>query len=75
MWAFAAQVVISLVLTALFSSSPDAPDAATLEDFDAPMVGKGDSYAVIFGTFLLKSANVLWYGDLRTTEVKTSGGK
>jgi len=75
MWAFVAQIAISLIITMLFSDSPDAPEAATLEDFDAPVVGQGDPYAVIFGTFLVKGANVLWYGDLRTTEVKTDAGK
>lgn len=70
-----AQLAISLILSSLFAPDTDVPEAASLEDFDIPMLNQGKSLPVIFGTFLLKSANVIWYGDLATTEIKTSAGK
>lgn len=72
---FFAQLVISLILSVLFAPDIEPPEAATLEDFDAPKVNPGSNYPVIFGTYLLKSANILWYGDLATTEVVTDAGK
>ena len=69
------QLSISLILSAVFAPDIDIPEAATLEEFDAPTIDQGKSLPVIFGTFLLKSANVVWYGDLRTEEVSTDAGK
>ena len=74
-YALVAQLAISLIINAVFSEDPDVPEASTLEDFDVPMVNQGSSIPVIFGTFLIKSANVVWYGDLKTTKVRTNAGK
>jgi len=69
------QLTISLILSAVFAPDIDTPEAASLEEFDVPRLNQGKSLPVIFGTFLIKSANVLWYGDLKTEEVITNAGK
>ena len=67
-------IVTALVQYAL-APKPPKPQAAELKDFDAPTAEEGRPVPVVFGTVLVKSANVVWYGDLRTTPIKSKGGK
>lgn len=46
-----------------------------LKDFDVPVAEQGRPVPVVFGTVLVEGANVLWYGDLSSTPIKTKGGK
>mgnify|MGYP001769701133 FL=1 len=67
-------IVTALIQYALTPKTPQ-PQAAELKDFDAPTADEGRPVPVVFGTVLVKSANVVWYGDLRTTPIKSKGGK
>ena len=74
MWYLVVIVVAALVSVALAPKPPE-PKPASLSDVDAPTAEEGRPIPVVFGTVLVKSANVVWYGDLRTTPIKSKGGK
>ena len=42
---------------------------------EAPTAEEGRDIPVLFGTREVKSANVVWYGDVRAVAIKKKGGK
>jgi hypothetical protein len=68
-------LVVSAVISVALAPKPQQPKPAALEDFDVPVAEEGRPIPVVFGTVTLTGANVLWYGDLRTTPIRTKGGK
>ena len=66
--------IIALVVALAAAPKPATPKPATLTDLDLPTAEIGRAIPVVFGTVLLKSPNIVWYGDLGYTAVK-SGGK
>ena len=70
-----ALLVISYFVSAALAPKPPKPKPAALEDFDIPVAEQGRPVPVVFGTVLITSPNVLWYGDLRTTAITEKGGK
>lgn len=66
--------LVALVLAvALKPKAPNQPPAS-LSDIGVPTAEPGRPVPIIFGTVLLKSPNIVWYGDLGYTAVR-SGGK
>jgi len=63
MWYLVVIVVAALVSVALAPKPPE-PKPASLSDVDAPTAEEGRPIPVVFGTVLLRGANVVWYGDL-----------
>jgi len=51
------------------------PKPASLSDVDAPTAEEGRPIPVVFGTVLLRGANVVWYGDLAAEPIRKKGGK
>lgn len=66
--------IIALIVAVAMQPRPPTPKPASLEDLDLPTAEIGRAIPVVFGTVLLKSANVVWYGDLGYVAVQ-SGGK
>lgn len=54
---------------------PEIPDPATMSDFDVPTASEGDIIPVVFGEEMIDSSNVIYYGDLATSEIESEGGK
>jgi hypothetical protein len=75
MWAAIAVLIVSVLIQYALQPKPPQPPSAELKDIDAPTADEGRPVPVVFGTVLVKSANVVWYGDLRTTPIKSKGGK
>ena len=75
MWWYIATFLISLVVVSQLTPKSEAIKPAGLSDIDAPTAEVGREIPVLFGTREIKSANVVWYGDLKTVAVKKSGGK
>lgn len=73
MWVFLA--VFALVL--LFAPRPDpqTQPPAAIEDLNVPTAKAGKEIPVVFGCVTCRDPNVVWYGDLRTTPIKSKGGK
>jgi hypothetical protein len=72
MWNYVILFVVSYVLTALTAPKPQRPEVGTVE---APTAEVGRSIPVLFGTRWLAQPNVVWYGDISTSPVKSSSGK
>lgn len=65
MWEAIIYLVVAIIAVALVPrvQSADARPAS-LTDIDAPTAEPGRPIPVVFGTCLVKSLNVVWYGDL-----------
>ena len=73
-WAIG-MLVASFFITAMLTPKPEIPRPASLEDFNFPQVDEGTPQSVVFGDVWISDWHVLWYGNMRTSEVKASGGK
>jgi hypothetical protein len=71
--AFVAAAVVS------YSLAPKAPEQKppAVRDVEVPTAEAGKPLTVVFGTVLLKSPNIVWYGDLKYKAIKKKqkGGK
>ena len=67
---FLISLATSIITHLLIKNSGNFIDPAELEDFEIPTVDEGREIPVVFGTKLVTGANVVWYGDLRSEEVK-----
>lgn len=64
-------VLIAIVIYCAYAAGSDTPDAVadSLADVNAPTADQGRPLPVPFGTVLIKSANLVWYGDLSTIPI------
>lgn len=67
--------VAALAVNYALMPKPQSQPPAGLSEIQAPTAEVGREIPVLFGTRILEGPNVVWYGDLRTTPVKKSGGK
>jgi len=75
MWAFIAGLVIALVASYALRPKPPSTPPAGLDEIKVPTAEEGREIPVLFGCRVVKSPNVVWYGDLKTKAIKSSGGK
>ena len=75
MWGFIAGFALALVAAYALAPKPQTQPPAGLDDIDAPTAEDGKEIAVVFGCCWLRGPNVVYYGNLRTTPIKSSGGK
>jgi hypothetical protein len=75
MWFYVVVLIIALVVAVATAPKTPEPKNPTLEDIEVPTAEQGRPIPVVFGTAILKSPNVVWYGDLRYKAVKEGGGK
>lgn len=68
--AFVAAVVVA------YSMAPRTPEPKppTLKDVDVPTAEAGRPIPVVFGSYVVKSPNIVWYGDLAYKAIKAKGG-
>lgn len=64
-------LVASFVLQAFLIKPPPGPRQTTLDDFEAPQIEDGTPHAVVFGEGWIEGWQVLWYGNYRTTKIKS----
>lgn len=74
-WQIVVLFLVSTVLSYLLRPKPQAPKPTALGDIDFPIASSNAPIPVLFGTRLITGPNVIWYGDLRTTAIKSEGGK
>lgn len=70
-----ALLVGGYALQALTQPAPTKPSPAAFDDFDFPQAEEGTPQAVVFGDVWTEDWTVLWYGNYRTSPIKSSGGK
>jgi hypothetical protein len=75
MWAFIAGFAIALIASYALTPKPQSMKPAGINEIEAPTAEEGREMPVLFGCREIKSPNVVWYGHLKTTAIKSSGGK
>ena len=73
-WVYVAYFVVALVISFALTPKPNTPMPG-VGNVTAPTASVGKEIPVVFGTVIVKSANVVWYGDIKTVPVKSKGGK
>ena len=74
MWVQIAIWVITTVIGMLLTPKPPKQAAATPGHLDVPVAESGKAIPVLFGTRVINQPNVVWYGDVKTTEIRQSSG-
>jgi len=74
-WIYLIMLVVGTAYSMSNQPKQEKPTALTLDDAKIPSAEIGKSIPVLFGTREINDANVVWYGHLRTTAVKTKSGK
>jgi len=74
---YAVWIIAAIILAAAiaYAPKPPTPPPPEFEDFKVPTAQQGREIPVIFGTVTLSSPNVVWYGDIAYSAVKTKSGK
>lgn len=67
-WILAGLVLIGLIVMARMIPKTEGAKASGIEDFNFPSAAERP-IQVVFGTRKISGPNVLWYGDLKTTEI------
>ncbi len=68
-------LIASYAISAAIAPKAETPKPASLSDFDIPQVEEGTPQAVIFGDVICDGWQVLWFGNMRTSAIKSKGGK
>lgn len=74
-WIAAAIFIAALVISYAMTPKPEVTPPLGLADVKAPTAEVGREIPVLFGTRLLEGPNVVWFGHLRTSPIKSKGGK
>ena len=71
-----AQIVVSLILTAIISRlmKPKGIKASKLDDFTFPTVEQDRAIPIAFGDVFLEGPNITWFGDYKSKKIKEKGG-
>lgn len=75
MFEFFIGVALALVASYALFPKPENQRPATLDEVEVPTAEEGRCIPVLFGCRDIKGPNIVWYGDLRTVAIKSSGGK
>jgi hypothetical protein len=75
LFAWALVLLVASYAITMLTMKTQNQQAASLEDFDIPQVDEGTPHAVVFGDVWLEGWQVLWYGNYRTTKIKSKGKK
>ena len=70
---FLVQLLIGLalsVISSLLAPRPKTSKPNEVQDLESPTAEAGRPIPVVFGTVLIESPNVLWYGDKRAEKGK-----
>ena len=70
-----AMMIASYAINALLQPKPEQPKPASQEEFDFPQIDEGTAQTVVFGDVWIEDWNVLWYGNMRNSAIKSKGGK
>lgn len=67
--------IIVIVLAVALQPKPPGVEPPSLSEIDVPTAKQGRPVPKVFGRRIVKSPNIVWYGDLGYNKVKKSGGK
>ena len=72
MWTQLIVWAISAIVSYLLTPKPPNAQPGRIE---IPTVDEGRKIGVLFGTRWMKGPHMFWWGDIRTTPIKSKGGK
>ena len=75
MWNYVIMLALALVATYVMRPKTQTTPPKGIDEVTAPTAEVGREIPVLFGRRAIYGANVVWYGDLATSAVKTKGGK
>ena len=75
MWNYVLMLALALVATYVMRPKSQTTPPKGIDEVPAPTAEVGREIPVLFGRRAIYGANVVWYGDLATSAVKTKGGK
>ncbi|MBL4908944.1 MAG: hypothetical protein JKX78_02805 [Alteromonadaceae bacterium] len=68
-------IIIVIIIAVALQPKPPGAKPATLSEVDAPTAQQGKPIPKVFGTWVVQSPNIVWYGDLSYTKIFSEGGK
>lgn len=68
-------LIASYAIQVLLTPKTEPQKPSSLEDFDFPQFEEGTPQSVVFGDVWTEEQFILWYGNLRTSAIKSGGGK
>lgn len=71
MWQIFLWVVTSFI-SYLLQPKPQKPQPGKIE---IPTVEEGRKVGILFGTRWIKGPHIYWWGDVKTSPIKSKGGK
>lgn len=74
-WIYAIVYVVALVVAFAMMPKPQSAPPPGIGEVKAMTAEEGREIPVVFGTRVIKGANIVWYGNLLTVAVKKKGGK
>lgn len=74
-WPLVLLFVVSLVV--VMAMVPQAPGVKpqSMDPGNLPLAEPGAVIPIVFGTYIIQSPNIVWYGDLSQKAIKTKSGK
>ena len=66
--------IMAVLMFVSYLIRPKQNTISPAKDLDLPIAQEGEPIVVVFGERWVKGYNVVWYGDLRTTSIKSSAG-
>lgn len=72
---FLIYMIIVIIIAVALMPKPPGIKPATLSEVDAPTADQGKPIPKVFGTWVVQSPNIVWYGDLSYTKIESKGGK
>lgn len=66
-------VLVVIVIAIALSAKPPGQKPPSLSEIDVPTAEEGKPIPVVFGTYVVQSPNIVWYGNLSYNKVKGSG--
>jgi len=74
MWQYLAVLVLAIVAVRVLAPKPQTPPPGDISS-QMPTAEAGREIPVLFGTRIIGQPNVVWWGDITTKKIKSSGGK
>ncbi len=74
-WYYVAFVVASVIISIALAPKPAGEKPPSLDELDIPTAEEGLPIPIVFGTVVVQSPNVVWYGDLGYVAIRTKSGK
>lgn len=74
-WPLVLLFVVSIVV--VLAMTPQAPAAKpqSMDEGSLPMAEPGNVVPIVFGTYIVQAPNIVWFGDLDQTPIRTKSGK